>query len=533
MKNKNGITLIALVITIVVLIILAGVAINLTLGENGILNKAQQAKQKQSEQEAREKLELVLSNARIEKETNTSYNDEYLNSMLEAKGIAVDGDYVIVDNYNYLIDREQLIIKDSLGETQIKVTTKVEEYLGKNANNKYEANLLLTVESNAGLQTVVVTKPDATTTEVRIEEAKTGKSMTVELDVEYIVTVTTKDGKATTRKIVEKSEETISSVAELVAFRDAVNSGLTYEGKTISLTQDIDLASVCGEDIDGNPVSWEPIGTETNPFKGTFDGNKKMITSLYINSSDNIQGLFGNNNGIIQELILENGTIYASTSDYIGTIVGLNRGIIRNCNNKANIIGQSLFCCGGITGWSGGKIQQCVNKGNIQNTNRKNTGGIVGDSRGLIENCFNLGTVQGGQYVGGIVGAFYFYEQGNESTIKNCYNVGNIIASTAAGSIAATNGNDATWTGGTIQNCYYLEGTSNKGIYSSYNAIKNEASSKTLEQMKNLAPTLGDAYVADGKIKNSAGEWVDNIDESGNIIYINNGYPILKWQVEE
>ena len=43
MKNVKGITLIALVITIVVLIILAGVAISLSLGENGIFTTAQQA----------------------------------------------------------------------------------------------------------------------------------------------------------------------------------------------------------------------------------------------------------------------------------------------------------------------------------------------------------------------------------------------------------------------------------------------------------------------------------------------------------
>ncbi len=40
MKNKNGITLIALVITIIVLLILAGVSISLTLGQNGVLTQA-------------------------------------------------------------------------------------------------------------------------------------------------------------------------------------------------------------------------------------------------------------------------------------------------------------------------------------------------------------------------------------------------------------------------------------------------------------------------------------------------------------
>jgi type II secretory pathway pseudopilin PulG len=43
LKNSQGITLVALIVTIIVLLILAGVSINLVVGENGILNKAQNA----------------------------------------------------------------------------------------------------------------------------------------------------------------------------------------------------------------------------------------------------------------------------------------------------------------------------------------------------------------------------------------------------------------------------------------------------------------------------------------------------------
>ena len=49
LKNKKGITLVALVVTIVVLLILAGVSINLVLGDNGIINKAKEAKEKSAE----------------------------------------------------------------------------------------------------------------------------------------------------------------------------------------------------------------------------------------------------------------------------------------------------------------------------------------------------------------------------------------------------------------------------------------------------------------------------------------------------
>ena len=51
MKKEKGITLVALVITIIVLLILAGVTISLTLGDNGLLNRAEKARDKHKEGE--------------------------------------------------------------------------------------------------------------------------------------------------------------------------------------------------------------------------------------------------------------------------------------------------------------------------------------------------------------------------------------------------------------------------------------------------------------------------------------------------
>ena len=67
MKNREGITLIALVITIVVLIILAGITINLTIGENGILSKAKKAKEDMNFAAAYERVNLKIIEANTEK----------------------------------------------------------------------------------------------------------------------------------------------------------------------------------------------------------------------------------------------------------------------------------------------------------------------------------------------------------------------------------------------------------------------------------------------------------------------------------
>ena len=58
-KSSNGITLIALVITIIVLLILAAVSIAMLTGENGILSKASNAKEKTEIKNAEESIKLV------------------------------------------------------------------------------------------------------------------------------------------------------------------------------------------------------------------------------------------------------------------------------------------------------------------------------------------------------------------------------------------------------------------------------------------------------------------------------------------
>ena len=61
--NKKGITLIALVITIIILLILAAVAIQLALGENGLIGRAQSGQEKQSVAEAKEKFQAAQAAA--------------------------------------------------------------------------------------------------------------------------------------------------------------------------------------------------------------------------------------------------------------------------------------------------------------------------------------------------------------------------------------------------------------------------------------------------------------------------------------
>ncbi len=126
MKQKNtyngkGITLIALVITIIILLILAGVSIAMLSGEGGILKKAKSAESVTEEQQAREKLELVLSDLAIEKRTNSDYNEtQYMDEKLKNQGMLIIKDVVVVDGWYFEIDRTVPKIIKNIGNIPLK-----------------------------------------------------------------------------------------------------------------------------------------------------------------------------------------------------------------------------------------------------------------------------------------------------------------------------------------------------------------------------------------------------------------------------
>ena len=135
----------------------------------------------------------------------------------------------------------------------------------------------------------------------------------------------------------------IYDAEDLAAFRDAVNAGNNYSGKTVYLMDDIDLSTVCSSSLG----SWVPIGTST-VFEGTFDGNYYTISNLYYNGSSyqNV-GLFAVNsaNSIIRNVLFKNVNIYNSynvvlNDVFTGTLIGTNQGKVMNCG----VINRKPYC---------------------------------------------------------------------------------------------------------------------------------------------------------------------------------------------
>ena len=240
--------------------------------------------------------------------------------------------------------------------------------------------------------------------------------------------------------------------------------------------------------------------------------NKGSITT----NANSLGGIAGVNAGMILSC-KNSGNITGSftSSTYVGGVVGEQHisvvgmsfldVIIKECCNIGNISGNT--CIGGIIGRSGNNatVDSCYNIGNVSGTQR--VGGVIGDSTlkcESLKNLYNKGSVTATiNYVGGIVGILY-------STLENAYNTGTVSmtssSNTTFGGVTGHINTDYV-TIDIIQNCYYLNTCSSKAV-GNVSAI-DTTSSKTSEEMKNLANTLGEGF------KNST---------EGD------GYPKLSWE---
>ena len=106
-RNKEGITLIALVITIIVLLILAGVSIAMLTGTNGILTQAQLAKSETEKAAARESLEIKMLGAKTENSTESIEDSLSKMDNVEIMSKTKDGVSVKCNGYQFFIDNDK------------------------------------------------------------------------------------------------------------------------------------------------------------------------------------------------------------------------------------------------------------------------------------------------------------------------------------------------------------------------------------------------------------------------------------------
>ena len=119
MKKQNGITLISLIVTIIVILILSGVSINFILGEDSVIGNALTSKEQQKISEITNSLELEKSSIRLSKLNLGLSIDEYLtnvvNDLSDKYSIEEETNtpespkirYITVDNtYRYMLEEK-------------------------------------------------------------------------------------------------------------------------------------------------------------------------------------------------------------------------------------------------------------------------------------------------------------------------------------------------------------------------------------------------------------------------------------------
>lgn len=314
------------------------------------------------------------------------------------------------------------------------------------------------------------------------------------------------DGTAKTAPTQDKNGVyQIGTAEELAWFADAVNKG----GTTISgkLTANINL----------NGKIWTAIGTESNKFAGTLDGDNYTVSGLVTT------GLVGElaEGGVVENLRVNCAIV--STSSLLGGVANSSAGTIRNCMVSGSITFSSeghngASAIGGIAGRTTGNgvISGCVSRAVVKDAYDNSTygtsaplGGIAGYAYGVVENCYFTGTLavkktQPNKIIqqkrGGLVG-----ELNANAELKGSYVAGEFAIAdeskfgAVVGKVAA---------GATITNCAYLDTVAPQAAA---DGTTSGMTARTADYMRTPE------FAAD------VGMHLD----SGNS---NGGFPVLPWQ---
>ena len=367
----------------------------------------------------------------------------------------------------------------------------------------------------------------------------------------------------------------IETAEQFAYFGDQITNGKDeFRKKFVKLNNDLDL----------NNIEWTPIGGDNingSRFYGTFDGGHNKIYNLKVTQKEDFAGLFSLLGGEIKNLGIESGILEQnsdSANNNIGALVSNSMGTITNCYNKAKVIGG---CAGGITGVNNGTISNCYNEGEIISKitssgiaggisgvlganssnakisncyNRANitsmggyAGGIVGQSTtaSTTENCYNYGHIKAPNDVGGITGYAGAYQ--NYNYTRNCYNLGKVEGTSEksndvggvvgyaqreikncynSGELLVNPNSKTNYVGGilaysnsaTLTNNYYLTGTAKVGLSNIFGSVQTEDKAERYEATDTMPSVIS--------VINGENAFIEDTKN------INNGYPILMWQLE-
>ena len=331
----------------------------------------------------------------------------------------------------------------------------------------------------------------------------------------------------------------IANDTDLKAFRDKVNVGDAFVGKTIQLTDNINLKN----------EEWTPIGTSEHPFSGIFDGDNKTISNLSItktgatSETDYNAGLFGCVKGVRTNYVatsnIWNSDTYTLNADSViaqytaaiknlklesvavntdGTIVGalvgkatsayiynvdVLSGVVSGTKNFGGVVGRADGCIlNELTTGSSLEVKSCEYRSDIGSY--YSLGGIVGTLRAdkesesafalsAVLNCTNNAAVSAyltSAAAGGVIGAT---SSSGASVIYNCVNNGKVTIIGLSGNADEQRNNSACGIGGQIDGSIGGYGTSVIANCVNNGEIKN-ASNKKAGTLAGIANYFSGTY---------------------------------------
>jgi len=311
---------VSLVVTIIILLILAGVTLSLIGGSEGILGRSTHAVDENEKAMAKEQVELALSDYQTEffeakyvDRTNDGTKKEYILEKLQGE--------TYTEKYRVVTSEEgtvKVYEKNGVSKNPI-VTGKVQEdgsikwddevemgtpESGETEEKNEDINIQATqnVSSDYVKSTVQIQVEylgmitEITINGEKIETTK-GENGIYQIQKEFMENgeykIIAKDetGKIQTQivKVTDLTEDMeIWNKDDMKLFRDKVNSGRTFQGRTAMVMADIDLEGSATE-------QWVPIRN----FKGTFEGNEHTISSTFVQSNSLAIGLFNSISSIL------------------------------------------------------------------------------------------------------------------------------------------------------------------------------------------------------------------------------------------
>ena len=469
LKNNKAITLIALAVTIVVLLILAGITLNLVLDNNGIISKSKDARNKWIEAQEKEKKDIddfVKENMpswngretelpQIKENENTGKFDWYIYNEAQMKFLA---DYV----NETLTEQEQKMITDNNTTVdEIKITEETTIYLMNDLNLgamfDNSGNLL------SGEQWIPI---------------GTNKTLegTFEGNNHYIcgVYINREDefngifGYCNSIKNLTIKNSYIEGLGCTGGIAGGVRNGGVENCHNIN--------TIIVQKKDGDTVGGVVAQCESD-IKNCTNTGTIYVEGRNSQSKSQAGGIVGISVGSKISNCINKGNIISGEEAgiYIGGICGCMEAdteiTISDCRNEGNINGIAVT--GGIVGLlsTKGIVERCSNVGDIHSaqmaaagiagqTNQKS-----GQSNSIVRQCYNSGNITGGKWLGGIVA--YFCGKSQQGTVENCYSKGTITATeNDSGAIIGKKIQDDG--NATFNNLYYLKTI---GLY----AVNNNA----------------------------------------------------------